>query len=226
MSEEKNPSNSTEPSTPTAVNATPTTENKQTEGPLLLEIKAAVEKLAGEVRSITERLNKAEKKPEDKQPPRKSDEVEAAEKKPDEEKKPEEKQDKKPDEEKKPKEEQKAKPEEYPYPKKEDHGCSADEEWDEGQSKCVPKASKQDKKPEEYPYPGGEKPKKSTDIVAEQFAELQSQVTGIQKALGIPPMKRTSVVRKEDMDKPIDVSGMSWPQIHELARPVDLRRGA
>ena len=229
MTEEKNLSNTT-----------PTTEAKQTEGPLLLEIKAAVEKLAGDVRSLTERMNKAEKKPEDKYPPpcKSAEELEAEKAKKPIIPYPKKKEDIS--------EEEKAKkPTEYPYPKKQDeadHGCSADEEWDEATQACVPKSTKQAaKKPEEYPYPKksdeeekAKKPeelkpgkeKKSTDIIAEQFEDLKNEVTSLRKCLGMPAFKRTQVIKKEDIDAPIDVSAMSWAQVHELARPIDLRRGA
>jgi hypothetical protein len=225
--------NLTNPIQPT----TPTLEAKQTEGPLLLEIKAAVEKLAGDVRGLTERMNKEDaekqKKPEDKYPPPCKEDIAAANKKPKEEEEkagkkpyPEKEKAEKPEDEKKPKEEEKAKkPEPYPGQKKQDeHGCSTEEEWDEGQGKCVPKTSKQDKKPEEYPYPSKEK--KSTDLITEQFEDLKNEVTSLRKCLGMPAFKRTQVIKKEDIDAPIDVSAMSWAQVHELDRPIDLRRGA
>lgn len=218
---------------PTSETGSPQTSiNKDSEGPLLLEIKASVEKLAGDVRALAERMNKQDKKPEDEKYPEKApckgiSELPAAPASPESD-----------DAEKgkklplKPEEEKAKKPEELkPKPEKKqdgDHGCSAEEDWDEVSGTCVPKKKQsQDKKPGEYPYPE-EKPgeKKSSELIQAQFDAMNTEISTLRKCLGIPAVKRTQVLKSSDLDTPIDVSSMSWPQIHEMVRPIDLRRGA
>ena len=111
-SEPPTPTQPTEAPTPQSVEVKKQTQPGSEAPPLLLEIKASIDKLAGQVEKLVSEMEKARK-------PQKYPYPEKAGKKPEEEEEEEEKAGKKPEEYPYPEEEEKAKkPKEYPEPEK------------------------------------------------------------------------------------------------------------
>jgi hypothetical protein len=111
-SEAPTPTQPTETPTPQSAEVKKQTQPGSEAPPLLLEIKASIDKLAGQVEKLVSEMEKARK-------PQKYPYPEKAEKKPEEEEEEEEKAGKKPEEYPYPEEEEKAKkPKEYPEPEK------------------------------------------------------------------------------------------------------------
>lgn len=199
----------------------PPVEKVAVDAPLLLEIKASVEKLSGEVSELKERMNKELSKqeplptPPNTPPPAApmGEQPNPTEAKPDDEV-----------------------PADQPTSQSAtglDNAPSA--------TPTKSKTSKQDeKKPkddEEMP-PEDKKPKddeEETKGTNPEVEALKSQVASLKKelsdtmetsnivakALGIP-VKRTQVITKSALEQIVDPGTLSWKEIHAMARPYDL----